>query len=112
MLSRGLKFITTPATRENLTRRHLLNDFEQFARRMRLKYIFHRKDNKPHPFHVRSDWIPPVQPSVALETYLEEVKIELAEINVCRPKDNLPQSKRKALKELMNNKNIENDVLF
>ena len=73
---------------------------------MRLQYIFHGKDNKPHPFHVRSDWIPPVQPSVALETYLEEVKIELAEINVSKPKDNLPQSERKALKELMKNKNI------
>ena len=43
---------------------------------------------------------------MALETYLEEVKIELAEINVSRPKDNLPQSERKPLKELMNNKNI------
>ena len=59
---------------------------------MRLQYIFHEKDNKPHP--------------VALETYLEEVKIKLAEINVSRPKDNLPQSERKAVKELMNNKNI------
>ena len=73
---------------------------------MRLQYIFHGKDNKPHPFHVRSDWIPPFQPSVALETYLEEVKIALAEINVSSPRDNLPQSERKALKELMNNKNI------
>ena len=92
LLSRGLKFIPTPATRENFIRRQLLNDFEQFARRMRLQYIFHGKDNNPHPLHVRSDWIPPVQPSVALETYLEEIKIELAEINVSRPKDNLPQS--------------------
>ena len=106
LLSRELKFIPTPATRENLIRRLLLNDFEQFARRRRLQYIFHGKDNNPHPFHVRSYWIPPVQPSVALETSLEEVKIELAEINVSRPKDNLPQSERKALKELMNNKNI------
>ena len=106
LLSRGLKFIPTPATRENLIRRHLLNDFEQFTRRMRLQYILHGKDYKPLPFHVRSDWIPPFQPSVALETYLEEVKIELAEINVSRPKDNLPQSERKALKELMNNKSI------
>ena len=106
LLSRGLKFIPTPATRENLIRRQLLNDFEQFARRMRLQYIFHRKDNNPHPFHVRSDWIPPVQPSVALEIYLEKIKIELAEINVSRPKDNLPQSERNALTELMSNKNI------
>ena len=47
---------------------------------------------------------------MALETYLEEVKIELAEINVSKPKDNLPQSERKALKELMNNKNIVYEI--
>ena len=26
--------------------------------------------NEPHPFHVKSDWEPPVQTSVALETSL------------------------------------------
>ena len=74
LLSRGLKFIPTPGTRENIIRRQLLNDFSedfsQFARRMRLKYIFHGTDKEPHPFHVKSDWDPPVQPSVALETFL------------------------------------------
>ena len=68
---------------------------------MRLKYIFHGKDKGPHPFHVKSDWDPPVQPLVALETFLEEVKFELN-----RPKDNLPQGERKALKELSRDKNI------
>ena len=70
LLSRGLKFIPTPVTREEIIRRQLLNDFGQFARRMRLKYIFHGKDKEPHPFHVKSDWDSPVQPSVALETFL------------------------------------------
>ena len=106
MLSRGLKFIPTPGTRENIIRRQLLNDFSQFARRMRLKYIFHGKHNEPHPLHVKSDWDPPVQPSVALETFLEEVKFELANIKLNRPKDNLSQGERKALKELSRDKNI------
>ena len=43
--------------------------------------------NEPHPFHVKSDWEPPVQPSVALETFLEEVKLELASIEFDKPKD-------------------------
>ena len=73
---------------------------------MRLKYIFHGKHNEPHPFHVKSDWDPPVQPSVALETFLEEVKFELANIKLNRPKDNLSQGERKALKELSRDKNI------
>ena len=73
---------------------------------MRLKYIFHGKDKEPHPFHLKSDWVPPVQPSVALETFLEEVKFELVNIKFNRPKDNLSQGERKALKELSRDKNI------
>ena len=33
---------------------------------MRLQYIFHCKENTKYPFHVKSDWEPPVQQSVAL----------------------------------------------
>ena len=76
LLSRGLKFIPTPVTKENLIRHQLLADFNQFARRMRLQYIFHGEENEPHPFHVKSDWEPPVQLSVALETFLEEAKLD------------------------------------
>ena len=73
---------------------------------MRLEYKFHGKDEEPHPFHVKSDWDPPVQPSVALETFLEEVKFQLANIKFNRPKDNLSQRERKAPKELSRDKNI------
>ena len=59
-------------------REELLKDFNAFARRMCLQYIFHGKDKEQHPFHLKSDWEPPVQPSGALETYLEEVKLQLA----------------------------------
>lgn len=80
LLSRGLNFIPTPVTKENQIRRQLIKDFDKFARRMRLQYIYHDKKTEPHPFHVKSSWIPPAQPSVALESYLEEVKLQLAEI--------------------------------
>ena len=43
VLSRGLKFIPTPVTNKTIIRRQLLRDFEQFARRMRLQYIFRIK---------------------------------------------------------------------
>ena len=78
LLSRGLKCIPTPVTHppgpvrtENNIRRELLKDFDLFARRMHLQYIYYGKEREPHPFHVKSDWNPPVQPSVALETFLE-----------------------------------------
>ena len=41
LASKGLKFIPTPVTNLNLVRRQLLQDFNQFARRMRLQYIFY-----------------------------------------------------------------------
>ena len=59
--------------------------------------------NDPHPFHVKSDWEPPVQPSVALQTFLEEVKLELASFEFDKPKDNISTRERQALKELSRN---------
>ena len=106
MISKGLKFVPTPVTDENNIRRQLLQDSEKFVRRMRLQYIFHTKNTEPHPFHVKSDWVPPVQKSVALESYLESVKIQLAEIKPSKPKNNLSRNEYKALKELANNTEI------
>ena len=56
--------------------------------------------------HVKSDWDPPVQPSVAPETFLEEVKFDLANIKLNRQKDNLSLGERNALKDLSRDKNI------
>ena len=86
-------------------KRQLLRDFDQFARRMRLRYIFHGENNKPHPFHVKSSWNPPVQPSVALESYLEEVKTQLAEIQIVKTRNNLNPAEREALKTVIVNLN-------
>ena len=102
LLSRGLKFIPVPVTRENLIRRHLLADFYEF----RLQYIFYGQEKEPHPFHDKSNCNPPVQPSIALETFLEEVRFELATINIEEPKDNLSHGERRALKELSRDQNI------
>ena len=107
VLAKGLKFIPTPRENETQIKLHLLNDFEHFARRMRLQYIFRGEDNEPHPFYVKSNWIPPVQSSVALESYLEEViKVQLAEIQLTKPRDNLPNTERNVLKTLQENPDI------
>ena len=106
LLSRGLKFIPTLVAKKNLIRRQLLADCNQFARRMRLQYIFHGEENEPHPFNVKSDWEPQGQPSLALETFLEEVKLELASIEFDKPKDDISTGERQALKELSRNKSI------
>ena len=103
VISKGLKFIPTPVTDETKIRHQLLQDFEQFARRMRLQYIFHGQNKEPHPFHVKSNWIPPVQPSVTLESYLESVKVQLAEIKTIKPEYNLSRNEFRAIAELKHN---------
>ena len=68
---------------------------------MRLQYIFHGQDKEPHPFHVKSNWEPPIQPSFTLESYLEEVKTELADVKISKPKNNLPKNERKAITSML-----------
>ena len=103
VLAKGLKFIETPVTNENKIRQQLLRDFEQFARLMTLRYIFHGNDKEPHPFPVKSNWIPPVQPSIALESYLENVKLSISKIEITKPKCNLSHNEHKEVKELQKN---------
>ena len=66
-------------------------------------YIFITGKTEQHPFHVKSTWISQVQHSVALESYLENVKTQLAEFKIIKPKNNLSRNEVKALKELKNN---------
>jgi hypothetical protein len=68
--------------------------------------MYHGENNEPHPFHVKSNWNPPVQPSVALESYLKEVKLQLAEIEIAKPKNNLPYNELKAIEELKDNPEV------
>ena len=49
---------------------------------------------------------PGIQPSVALESYLEKVKLQLPEIKFTKPKNNLPPVERDALKSLKRDKTI------
>jgi len=55
-----------------------------------------------HIFHVKST----IQQSVALESYLEEVKGELAELKLTKPKNNLLPAERAALKALKRDSGI------
>ena len=64
--------------------------------------MYHGENNEPHLFYVKSNWNPPVPPSVTLESYLEEVKLQLAEIEIAKPKNKLPYNEIKAIKELKN----------
>ena len=60
-----------------------------------------------HPFHVTSNWNPPVQKSVVLERYLEEVKLQLTQIQLTKLKKNLSRDEQQALNELKQNNDID-----
>ena len=73
---------------------------------MWLQFIYHGKDKNVHPFYVKSNWEPPVQQSVTLESYLEEIKIQLAHTPITKAIPNLPLNERKAMTQLKNNSEI------
>ena len=104
LLAKGLKFIPTPE--KPASQRNLIRDFNSFARSLRLKYIFADSKSNPHPFYVRSNWQPPPQPSAALENYLEQTKLEIANITFTDVKDNLSANQRRALKTLKTNSEL------
>ena len=106
LLSRGLKFVPTPITNETALRKQLFIDFKDFARKMRLQFIYHGKDKNIHPFYVKSNWEPPVRQSVTLESYLKEIKIQIAHTPITKAIPNLPLNERKVITELKNNYEI------
>jgi len=73
---------------------------------MRLKHIFANSKSKPHLFHVKSSWQPPPQPSVALESYLERTKHEIASVVFSDTKDNLTAKQRQTLNTVRANKRV------
>ena len=101
---KGLKFIPTPPKPNS--HRSLIKDFNSFTRNMRLKFLFADHNSKPHPFHVKSKWRPPPQPSMALENYLKRTKYEIATISFCDTQDNLSAKEQEALKKLRANTKV------
>ena len=71
LLSHCLKFIPTPVTTENIIRRQLLNDFSQFARRMRLKET--RRNCSPIGHNKTKHFLCPIRSRHPLE-FLEIVR--------------------------------------
>ena len=50
--------------------------------------------------------LPPIQRSVAFESYLEEVKSDLANLKLAKPRNNLLPAEREALNALKHNNEI------
>ena len=61
LLSKGLLFIPSPHTNTDSVKKQILCDFNQFVRRMHLRYNYHGRGKTKHPFYVKFNWEPPVQ---------------------------------------------------
>ena len=79
-----------------------MQDFNEFERRMRFQITFANEKKEPHPFHVKSNletagYTPGVTQSVAisLESYLDEVKLDLSEATFTKSKDNFTKANAK-----------------
>lgn len=104
MLSKGLKFIPTP--QKSNIKKVILNDFDEFARKLRCKYHFDKGENLPiHPFKKPSGYNPPFT-CYALEDYIDKTKLELSSIPIKKIHNNTSKLEREALTSLRNNNNI------
>jgi len=106
LLTKGLRFIPSPHTNTDSVKKQILRDLNQFARQMRLRYIYHGRGKMKHPFYVKSNCEPPVQRSVTLEKYLEETKIKFSEIEITKLKPNMPKSESETIRQLKENSEI------
>ncbi|KAK3085251.1 hypothetical protein FSP39_000707 [Pinctada imbricata] len=104
ILAKGLKFIPSP--RVYNTRRNIMKDFLEFARKLRCKYHFHKKEEKKmHPFRVNSGFVPE-KASAALESYIDKTRLELTSLYIRKYHQNISNEERKALTTLKQNKDI------
>ena len=103
LLSKGQKFIPAPKKVDTVAK---FKDFEQFARKLRLKLYFAARrsedfDREKEPWKHKSEFSPCPGESEALEKFLTELQIFLFNPeNRNKFRDNLSADEREALKDL------------
>lgn len=105
LLSKGLKFIPTPKTKN--AKNQIMLSFNEFARKLRCKYHFggQEKTNNLHPFRIKSGFEPD-RGCENLEKYIELTKLELSSIQMRQTHDNLSLRERHAIKQLKSLKDV------
>ena len=92
---KGLKFI--PTLHKPLNTCSLLRDFKGFRNRLRWSYIFsHREPKAMHPFYMKTNRNADPVASVQLESFLDNVRTDIAHTRFRRARDNLCPEERKA----------------
>ncbi|XP_062522057.1 uncharacterized protein LOC134196852 [Corticium candelabrum] len=106
ILSLGLTFIpSTTYHRKNA----ISNEFNRYARTMRLKEYFRTNDRQQNKFRTKSDWEPPADHANRipdLDKYLELTRRDLQSIPRQHTTDNLTPELRQTLKQLQHREEI------
>jgi len=97
LLSRGLKFIPTPFFKG--TKAEVLTDFDELARKMRCRYLYHDNSNEIHPCKSKTGYTPPPTCGV-LENYIYKTRHELSSLQVRKFRDNLNAMERVSISSL------------
>ncbi|CAG2236448.1 unnamed protein product [Mytilus edulis] len=103
VLSRGLKFIPSPSVKR--AKQDLLHDFDELARKMRCRYLYHGNLDEIHPFRVKSGHTPPLSCNT-LENYLFNTKHELSSMQIRKFRNNLSLSQRSGISSLLNDESL------
>ena len=99
VLDKGLTFIPQTYTMGN---KQLLNDFDDFARRLRIQYLYYDSPNTIYdPFKPKSTRPYLNSGNKTLETYINNTRSQLHQLHSIRPtRDNLSPSERRAFASL------------
>lgn len=104
LLSKGLKYIPTPKTKN--VKNKVMKDFLEFARKLKCKYHFSTDENERlHPFRENTGYKPSYT-CQALENYIDLTQLEVSSIQIKSNVSNISPSERRAMYDLLNNKNI------
>jgi hypothetical protein len=103
LLSRGLKFIPNPEDKN--AKLELLKDFDELARKMRCRYLFHKNSDKLHPFYKKTGYEPEFS-CHTLENYINLTQFELSYLPVRKFRDNISKKERQGINNLKRNKQL------
>lgn len=104
LLSRGLTFIPTHFVKG--AEAEVLKDFDELARKMRCRYLYHDYSNEIHPFKSKTRYTPPPACGV-LENYIYKTRHELFPLQVRKFRDNLNAMERVRISSLKKDKDIQ-----
>ncbi|CAG2210450.1 unnamed protein product [Mytilus edulis] len=104
LLAKGLKFIPTPSSKN--VKMSILKDYNEFARKLRCRYMFSQEKTDLHPFRSNTGY-KPASTCHTLENYIDLTKLELSFLPIERNvKNNLTKGERIALRNLKNDETI------